>query len=90
MAESKHAPGPWHVVEDAKRLDVRAADGEPICSLWTRTRRVDADCANAKLIAASPALADALDELLAGDVTTLDANVVEAARAALLAAGRLP
>ena len=58
---NKFTPGPWRVQDDGRQINVRTADGMPICELWlvgNETR------ANAQLLSASPVLLAALKNLL--------------------------
>jgi anti-sigma factor RsiW len=60
-------PGPWVYTDDGRLGNVEAADGEPIAMAQMRTHLGAKDPereANARLIAAAPALAEALAGLL--------------------------
>ena len=100
MSTAKHTPGPW-VAEDnrAARADhfwgVYAIHAEP-------GHRMPAEChgpdgaANAKLIAAAPTLAEALEscasllETMCGNTDDVANKAIELSQSALRAAGRLP
>lgn len=85
-AEAKHTPGPWSLSPSG--LSVTAEGRSPICPIaWTHdTGGMDEEkLANARLIAAAPALLAALEAIIAYQ-TPLPAGLLEQARAALLQA----
>ena len=71
---SKHTPGPWIVTDDVNAHVIRGAKSphegngitfafrDYVCSIWGGYHE-----ANAHLIAAAPAMLEALEELLASD-----------------------
>lgn len=79
MSEAKHTPGPWHIIidDDGNPLSGRpmvAAEPELDCAIvhwdgfkqrfWESARGEKEMHANARLIAASPCLLEALEELV--------------------------
>jgi hypothetical protein len=84
-----HTPGPWRVhamtdATDCTMVDVVAENGALICMVAGRTDVTNAD-ANARLIAAAPALYEAIIELLRSRVRIgfEDAVAMERIRRAL-------
>lgn len=88
MSNTKHTPGPWTVSTAPGTVDVRAFDGRFIANVDCdkRTALVETD-SNAKLIAAAPEMAEALQELLCGVLHGFqrhnESDCIEMARAAL-------
>ncbi|MCX7585057.1 hypothetical protein [Phenylobacterium sp. 58.2.17] len=75
MSEQSFTPGPWEVgVLDAGSATIRAsADGELVAECWiTRHNR---SRANARLIAAAPALLEALKALIPTNVGNPAASI---------------
>ena len=68
----KHTPGPWRITRDLQSpasIEAAGGDGGALAKVYltdpkTRRRTPEYE-ANARLIAAAPELADALDELMA-------------------------
>ena len=69
-----HNPGPWFAIEGCTGYRnewlVDSSDGKSVCSLWRDDAKTNE--ANARLIAAAPALAQQHDELAAELATALD------------------
>jgi hypothetical protein len=107
VSAGKHTPGPW-AMEVRRDGDIEVGPSEgltlggvaPLATVYGDDRE-PSTCwpvtANAKLIAAAPALADALEAVLREsrdwiieNMSDAERAALEAARAALRAAGRLP
>jgi len=58
-----HTPGPWHVSKAFVCREIRADDGPFIASVYDHTMTYGERNANARLIAAAPALLAALQTL---------------------------
>jgi hypothetical protein len=94
MTTNKHTPGPWKVVDDpafGAYLTIETEDGRLICDLGDSDVSADEDAANARLIAASPHMYDALVALYEQVATAHAADpdwsiVLDEARAAIAAA----
>lgn len=100
---AKHTPGPWVPVSDTQvdgftRVRVACEEGKAglVATCSGCRKSTDEDEANARLIAAAPELADALEAILASDGFrgVFDASALHAAHGraeiALRKAGRLP
>lgn len=97
MSAAKHTPGPWVLADRNKKgFAARIISGDPnsgiVADAYGGGEMAQVD-ANAKLIAAAPELADAVEMLLkriAGDCTREEADAApDNARSALRKAGRL-
>lgn len=62
MSDTKHTPGPWHIYK-GHGLYVDSSTAGSICKLAEK-RISEQDEANARLIAASPELLEALESIL--------------------------
>lgn len=97
-AMSKATPGPWHL-HDMETAVVCGPDHRALAACDARSRDAEENRANARLIAAAPALADALaalvldadcDHATEGESShvCVSRELVERARVALKEAGR--
>lgn len=59
---TQHTPGPWHVTGDEHGTMITDNTGEQI-ALWPQQGGTVEQCANARLIAAAPAMLQALQRL---------------------------
>ena len=75
---TQHTPGPWHVTGDEHGTMITDNTGEQI-ALWPQQGGTVEQCANARLIAAAPAMLKALQRLthpMADDEDLRDALAV--------------
>ena len=82
MSESKHTPGPWEPYRNPSYWEVRAKGGE-VASICPSKYSfgIDAEIANARLIAAAPDLLAALEEIREASEIVLGSDDPEAALA---------
>ena len=64
---SKHTPGPWRIVQDRVPASLEVYAGKTAIAECWRRADVETEIANARLIAAAPCMAEALQALIACD-----------------------
>lgn len=85
MSAAKHAPGPCpHVAWSAQ------GDGITLCCVSCGVPHPLSSAAGTKLITAAPALADVAELVLRHATIAMPGELIDAATAALRAAGRFP
>ncbi len=81
MSTPKHTPGPWVSGEYSSGTEVTGRNGKTICFLAVsrsdQSPAADASRANATLIAAAPAMYEALQAMLEGILYTRGASMSE-------------